>query len=115
MPGRQFRLANAGYSGYSPVLAAGRQRLFAWDGSLRSALFPRKESLTACLNQQLFEIRFLRALAKGTGTFALATSTGSKNVPNRGQRSGGTGTGKAGYLITLVEKGASPLSKNIEQ
>ena len=31
-----------------PPLEAGRQKLFPWDGSLRSALFPRKEFLAPC-------------------------------------------------------------------
>ena len=48
------------YSGYAPVLAAGRQILFPWDGSLRSALFPRKEYLATCLNKWICEVRFSR-------------------------------------------------------
>ena len=39
-------------------LAASCQRLFPWDGSLRSALFPRKESLTARLEQWICQVRF---------------------------------------------------------
>jgi hypothetical protein len=34
---------NLGYYRYVPELPAGRPRLFPWDGSLRSALFPAKE------------------------------------------------------------------------
>ena len=49
-----------GHSGYVPLFAAGRQRLFPWDGSLRSALFPRKESLASCLQWWICEVRFSR-------------------------------------------------------
>jgi len=46
-----------GYYRYVPEHAAGRRRLFPWDGSLRSALFPRKESPAACLKQWICEVR----------------------------------------------------------
>jgi hypothetical protein len=42
MLGSGLRLVDLGYSEYLPELTAGRQRLFPWDGSLRSALFPSK-------------------------------------------------------------------------
>ena len=47
------------------MFAAGRQRLFPWDGSLRSALFPRKESLAACLQQWNCEVRYSHDLRIG--------------------------------------------------
>jgi len=46
-----------GFSRYVPELVAGRRMLFPWDGSLRSALFPRKESPAACLKQWICEVR----------------------------------------------------------
>ena len=52
---QKFWVENIGYYRYVPEFAAGRQRLFPWDGSLRSALFPRKESLAACLQQCICE------------------------------------------------------------
>jgi hypothetical protein len=57
LPGRGLRLADIG-DWSVPKLAAGRWRLFPWDGSLRSALFPRKESPATCLQRWSCEGRF---------------------------------------------------------
>jgi hypothetical protein len=59
IPGKQFRFADFGYYRHVPMFAAGRQKLFPWDGSLRSALFPRKEFLAACLQRWICEDRVL--------------------------------------------------------
>jgi hypothetical protein len=52
-------LANIGYSWYAAYFTAGRKILFSWEGSRRSALFPRKQYLAACLNRWFCEVRVL--------------------------------------------------------
>jgi len=51
MPDRGFRLPDIGYCGYVPEFVAVPQSLVPWDGSLRSALFPRNQALGNCLQQ----------------------------------------------------------------
>ena len=62
--GNRCRLVDIGFSGNVPDLPAGRQRPFPWDGSLRSALFPRKGSLASSL-KHLYRIDRCAAAPNG--------------------------------------------------
>ena len=44
MPGKEFWIEDIGYYRYVPMFAAGRRKLFPWDGSLRSALYPAERA-----------------------------------------------------------------------
>ncbi len=60
MPGRGLGRVDFGFSGYVPEFTAGRGIFFPWDGSLRSALFPREEYPAACLQQWISDVRYSR-------------------------------------------------------